>query len=282
MKKVKLNLSADQVQSSSVNQGLFRSLARWVRWRLPRTIRAHRIWSGPLRGKRIVTSWRDYPAAIAGVTEPELLAWFGRNAKSGETWLDVGAHYGYTAISLGHLVGPTGRVFAFEPMAATVGCLARTRYLNGLEQLIVVPMALGVADGIELQKLTTIRGMVDSTIQSGREASQQTSWSEAILVAQMDWLWPRIAGGDPAIHGIKIDVQGMELHVLRGMAGLLKAHHPKLVVELHRGVDRAEVLALLTQLGYSTKAVPIEPVPGEVEAQFIDDRSYAFSPINGA
>ena len=280
MKKVKRNLSADQVRSSNANKGLFRSLARWVRWRLPRTIRTHRIWSGPLRGKRIVTSWRDYPAAIAGITEPELLAWFGRNAKNGETWLDVGAHYGYTAISLGNLVGPTGRVFAFEPMAATVGCLARTRYLNGLEQLIVVPMALGVADGIQLQKLATIRGMIDSTIQSGSEASGQTSWSEAILVAQMDWLWPRIAGGDPTIHGIKIDVQGMELHVLRGMAGLLKAHQPKLVVELHRGVDRAEVLALLTQLGYSTKAVPIEPMPGEVEAQFIDDRSYAFSPIN--
>jgi FkbM family methyltransferase len=235
-----------------------------------------------LRGKRIVTSWWDYPAAIAGVTEPELLAWFGRNAKSGETWLDVGAHYGYTAISLGHLVGRSGRVFAFEPMAATVGCLARTRYLNGLEQLIIVPLALGMADGIQLQRLTTIRGMVDTTIRSSSGAGQPTSWSEAILVAQMDWLWPRIAGGDPAIHGIKIDVQGMELHVLRGMAGLLKSHHPKLVVELHRGVDRAEVLALLTQLGYSTKAVPIEPVPGEVEAQFIDDRSYAFSPSNGA
>jgi hypothetical protein len=54
------------------------------------------------------------------------------------------------------------------------------------------------------------------------------------------------------------------------------------VAELHRGVDRAEVLALLAQLGYSTNAMPIEPVPGEVEAQFIDDRSYAFSPISGA
>jgi FkbM family methyltransferase len=276
-----LRLSTQTKDSAEVRPGFAWRFARWLRWRFPRRITGHRILSGPLRGKRIVTSWRDYPAAIAGITERELLGWFGRNVRIGETWLDVGAHYGYTAISLGNLVGPSGRVFAFEPMAATVGCLARTRYLNGLEQLIVVPLALGVTDEIQLQKLATIRGMVDSTIHSGGGTNQQSQWNEAILVARMDWLWPRIAGGNPCIHGIKIDVQGMELHVLRGMAGILKAHHPKLVVEMHRGVDRTEIITLLAQIGYSTKATPIEPVPGEVEAKFIDDRSYAFSPING-
>jgi FkbM family methyltransferase len=248
---------------------------------LPKHPRTHRIWSGPLKGRRIITSWADYPAAIIGLTERPLLEWFKQNVGVGETWLDVGAHYGYTALALCQQVGPTGRVFAFEPMAATAGCLARTRYLNGLEQLVVVPLALGEADGIQRQKIATIRGMIDSTIQSVSGAGQPTQWSEVILVAQMDWLWPRIAGDDPTIHGIKIDVQGMELPVLRGLAGVFKTHRPKLVVELHRGVDRAEVLALLAEFGYSPNATPIEPVPGEVEAQFIDDRSYAFSPLNG-
>src|SRR5437870_10702962 len=114
-----------------------------IRRLLPRGVRPHRILSGPLRGLRIVTSWHDYPAAILGRTERALLDWFEHNVGAGETWLDVGAHYGYTALALSRLVGPQGRVFAFEPMIATCGHLARTRTLNGLRQLTVVPCGLG-------------------------------------------------------------------------------------------------------------------------------------------
>src|SRR5690242_9117466 len=94
---------------------------------LPRYIRPHRILAGPLRGARIHTSWHDYPGAILGTTEKPLIDWFLRNVSPGETWIDVGAHYGYTAIALCRLVGPGGRVVAFEPVLSSAGCLARTR-----------------------------------------------------------------------------------------------------------------------------------------------------------
>jgi FkbM family methyltransferase len=248
-------------------------LARWLRWRLPRRIAAHRILSGPLRGRRIVTSWRDYPAALAGTTERQLLEWFARNVRPGETWLDVGAHYGYTAIALSERVGATGRVFAFEPMAATAGCVARTRALNNLTCLTVVPMALGRADALQVDRLPTIRGMVDRTLAPARVG---TDWTEPILVAAFDWLWPRLSGSNDRIDGVKIDVQGMELEVLQGMARSLAKYRPKLVIELHRGVDRDTICALLEAAGYSRRARPIEPAPGEVEPRFLDDRSYEF------
>src|SRR2546427_6871891 len=109
-------------------------LKEWLRRVMPRTVRPHRILAGRLRGFRIVTSWHDYPAAILGTTERALLEWFEHNVQPGETWLDVGAHYGYTALALGRLVGPVGRVFAFEPMVSTAGHLGRTRSLNLLSQ----------------------------------------------------------------------------------------------------------------------------------------------------
>src|SRR2546425_11546720 len=105
------------------------SLKRRLRFLLPRRIRPHRILRGRLRGYRIVTSWHDYPGAILGRTERPLLDWFEQNVEVGETWLDIGAHYGYTAIALSRLVGPAGRVFAFEPEIATCGHLALTRSL---------------------------------------------------------------------------------------------------------------------------------------------------------
>ncbi len=240
---------------------------------LPKTIRPQRIMGGSISGAPIVTSWHDYPAAILGRTERPLLHWFAESIQQGETWLDVGAHYGYTAIALSRLVGEAGRVFAFEPMVSTAGCLGQTKRLNKLPQLTVLPLALGKPQTLEIQQLPFVRGMVDSTLEKNE------GLRETILVARLDWLWPQICGRQESIHGIKIDVQGMEIEVLKGMTELLKRLGPKLVVELHKGVDRGELLHLLASLGYSVPATPIEPTAAEVEPLYLDDRSYAFRVI---
>ena len=246
-------------------------LASVLRPWLPKKLRPHRILSGPIRGARIVTSWHDYPAGISGVTESALIAWFGQHVAAGTTWLDVGAHYGYTAIALSRLVGRDGRVFAFEPMRETADCIAQTRGLNDLGQLTVVPYGLGRPDTATSVDLPTVRGMADRTIPLGQHRL------ETIDVARFDWLWPQINGGNPVVHGIKIDVQGMELEVLGGMQGVLAAQKPLLVIELHRGVDRVAILDLLRSAGYSTNGTAIEPTAGELGALLLDDRSYAFA-----
>jgi FkbM family methyltransferase len=242
-----------------------------LRFLLPRSIRSQHILAGPLRGYRIVTSWHDYPAAIIGRTERPLLDWFARNVKPGETWLDIGAHYGYTAIALCRLVGESGRVFAFEPMISTAGYVAQTRLLNRFFQMIVLPLGLAASERLELLRLPVVRGMVDSTIQGGE-------WYETFLVASLDQLWPQICSGQEQIDGVKIDVQGMEVDVLHGMVETLKSYRPKLVLEVHRDVDRSHLLDLVEAAGYSRRGAPIEPVAGEAEPQYVDDHSYAFLP----
>jgi FkbM family methyltransferase len=241
-----------------------------IRRLLPRAVRPHRILAGPLRGFRIVTSWHDYPAAILGRTERPLLAWFERNVRSGETWLDVGAHYGYTAIALSRFVGPRGRVFAFEPIVATAGHLARTRELNGLAQLTVVPSGLGSRETGEVKRLPVTRGMGDSTV-----AVSDTS-SATVVMAKLDDVWGGICGAVRQIDGVKIDVQGMEAETVSGMALLLREFAPKLVIEFHLGVNRRSLLDRLSHLGYSGVGVPIEPMPNETVPRYADDRSYFF------
>jgi FkbM family methyltransferase len=241
-----------------------------IRRLLPRAVRPHRILAGPLRGFRIVTSWHDYPAAILGRTERKLLAWFESNVRAGETWLDVGAHYGYTAIALSRLVGVRGRVFAFEPISATAGHLARTRELNDLAQLAVIPCGLGSRGSKEVKRLPVRRGMADSTI-----PANDTS-SATVVMATLDEVWGGISGSVRQIDGIKIDVQGMEAEAVAGMSTLLREFAPKLVIEFHSGVDRRKLLERLSNLGYSHVGVPIEPVPDETVPQYVDDRSYFF------
>jgi len=245
-----------------------------LRRMLPRTVRPRRILAGPLRGVWLVTSWHDYSGGLTGRTERGLLDWFGDHARAGETWLDVGAHYGYTGFALARLVGPRGRVFTFEPVAATAGYMDRGRELNGLTQITIVPLGLGAPETLEIRRLPLTRGMADSTLPTDGRTRFVT-----IPIARFDWVWPLLHNGDAAVHGIKIDVQGMELEVLAGMQETLRRWHPRLVIELHTGVNREAVLTLLGNLGYSTSARPVEPTVDERTPRLLDDRSYAFTAI---
>lgn len=220
-----------------------------------------------------MTSWHDYPTGIIGWTEARLLSWLQEHAKPGTTWLDVGAHYGYTALALSRLVGKQGRVFSFEPMLATAGHLTESRMLNGLDQLTVIAQALGCPETLEWVTLPTVRGMADRT----RTASSG-EWRERIQVARFDWLWPHINSGDPRIDGVKIDVQGMEVEVLRGMSAALAQQRPLLVVEVHEGVDQGELVSVVTSCGYDAVPVPIEGAGAAGVTEMMPNTSYAFFP----
>jgi FkbM family methyltransferase len=236
-----------------------------VRCILPTRLKAHRIHGGPLAGHRIYTSWHDYPGAIRGNTESSLLAWFARNVKSNETWLDVGAHYGYTAIALSRLVGAGGRVIAFEPVLSTAGCIARTRELNGLNQLQIIPLGLSSAPAMAPCRFPISRGMAERGGAAG-------NWHELIFLKSFDGLWESLCEANPTVHGLKIDVQGMEGEVLTGMTGMLRRWHPKLVVEFHAGVDRAPILDLLEGCGYHRWPEAVETGSGWME----DNKNYVF------
>ena len=93
----------------------------------------------------------------------------------------------------------------------------------------------------------------------------------AIIAVGLDAIWDGIADGDPVVHGIKIDVQGMELEALRGMRRILSRHRPKIVLEVHRDVPRDEILTLLESCGYLPDTEPIDDTLGA----FADPRSNA-------
>lgn len=257
--------------STSHDSVLGPMLKNAVRPLLPRRARPHRILSGPLRGRQIVTSWHDYPAAILGRTELALINWLQANVKSGETWLDIGAHYGYTAIAMSELVGPDGRVFAFEPILTTAGNLCLTRDLNHLSQLTVVPFGLDDSTSMRTLSVPTTRGMAS-------HQEPDTASNDTIYLTAFESIWDTLAAGRPEIHGVKIDVQGMEIAALRGMRHWLRHSRPKLVIEVHGGVDRSALLSTVADSGYKPNGVMVDPLPGELIPGYHDDHSYAFSP----
>lgn len=242
---------------------------------LPKQLKPHRILRGPLRGRTIVTSWAHNFSAMAGRIEPGVIGWFKRNAKPGETWLDIGANYGYTTMVLADLVGRNGNVYGFEPKLETAGCLAATVAANRYSQITVVPMALSTVETIACKRFTT-----EGSMAVGAEFGSIEGPVETLTVARLDWLWPRIAG-ERAIDGIKIDVQGMELDVLRGMTRLLRMHTPKLLVEIHAGVNRRELLDLLESCGYEPRGAAVYE-ENSAEPLYRDNFSYSFTKRVGA
>ena len=124
---------------------------------------------------------------------------------------------------------------------------------------------------MRIESLNSVRGMIDSTLQG------TNGFKETLLVSRFDWVWPQISGSDAHIDGIKIDVQGMEISVLEGMASILKQSRPKLFLEIHHGVSRPRLLEILTSMGYSPRGEAVEPLPGETEPMYADDRTYFFT-----
>lgn len=239
---------------------------------LPRGVKRHRILAGPLRGRTMVTSKRHNLASLAGRTDPNVIAWFERMAQPGETWLDIGANYGCTAMYLADRVGVNGRVFAFEPKLDTCGCLSETVNVNGLSQVSAVPVALGVCQTIQMKRFHTSGSMAVGAAESAEGPT------ETLMVSRLDWLWPRIADGAHEIHGVKLDVQGMELDVLQGMTGLLKTHTPKLIVQIHAGVDRSALLGLLEECGYEPQGHPVFSGANVNATENRDNTGYAIAP----
>lgn len=241
---------------------------------LPARVRSHRILAGPLRGYRIRTAWRDYPRAILGRAEADLLAWFDAHVHAGETWLDVGAYYGYTSLALALRVGSSGRVFSFEPVLSVAGHLAATRADSGLAHWTVVPLALDSVAELTLQKTATYRGMAQMIQGPGK--------SEPVYALAFDRFWPRVHGGEPRVHGVKMDVQGLESRVLRGMAEMLRRERPRLVVEYHVYAPLDDLLAALTEAGYRTEGEPVDrtgtPVDGSAPDRWVHECNYEFRP----
>jgi len=168
--------------------------------------------------------------------------------RPGDVVVDVGAHIGYYTLLLAALVGPKGRVFAFEPGPDNFALLCRNVELNGYANVELFNAA--VADRRGRSRLyLSIDNAGDHRLHESPESRQSV---EVEVVALDDVLRDR-----GSIDFVKIDVQGSEGGVLEGMAGLIaRSPRIKMIVEFWpAGLARcgdiaARVLERLRRFGF--------------------------------
>src|SRR6202008_2152616 len=135
----------------------------------------------------------------------------------GDVFVDVGANIGYFTAVAAASVGRAGEVHAFEPVPRYFERLDALRRSNPEHRLHVYAEALGDAEGSAEIRVTRERNIGWKTLLPGLMRAEETGHTHTVRVRCLDHYLAERGVGRVAL--IKIDVEGYELPVLRGLTG---------------------------------------------------------------
>ena len=190
-----------------------------------------------------------------GIIEPPVSRLLVERLAPGMVVFDVGAQYGYHSLVAAELVGASGTVVAFEPGRDALRLLSRNA--EHAPNLAVENVAVGDRSGtIELQDFGARSSSLNTIRSTARipanERRQLRGVRYPVGVTTID---DYVAGTGLTPDVVKIDVEGAELAVVRGMAGTLRRAAPIVTLETgdYAGMDSprtAESIDHLDRLGY--------------------------------
>lgn len=158
--------------------------------------------------------------------------------KKGNKVIDVGAGFGTHAIPIAKQIGSTGIVFAFEPSKKTSVHLRKSKFLNEVDHIQILEMAISDEEGT-----STFGGGIVPELEKLGNGSVQ------VKISTIDNQWKYF--GKPIIDLLKIDVNGDEFLVLNGAKRLLIEQSPTVVIaNNHDSVAIKKIRNLLAELGY--------------------------------
>lgn len=192
--------------------------------------------------------------------EPQIAAVFREYIPRGGVVADVGANIGFHTALAASLTGLTGSVTALEPDPQSLVHLMRTVRANGMEQVVVRAFAVADREGAIDLHLDVKTPRTTSLLADAWSPDAQTRYKVSVGVTTLDKLYASAARLD----FVKIDVEGAELAVLRGGAGVIQRLNPVLLVEV-LPPNLAAALALLEAWGYIARDVATGAAVTEAE-----------------
>jgi FkbM family methyltransferase len=221
-------------------------------------------------GERIVLhSFRHKGYWFHGLErEKDSMAVCARLIRDGDIVFDVGGHIGYVALYFSHLAGALGTVFTFEPSPLNLPYARENVRRAARKNIVLIEQAVGAEDGLASfwsEDLTGQNGSIipghcaaDTTARSHGVRAQTTEL--ALKVTTLD-IFVESAGVTPNF--VKIDVEGAESLVLRGMARLMASTRPRIMIEVtNQSKAVFESLLAADYLLFDDKARRIRGVAG--------------------
>src|SRR5436190_6362867 len=192
--------------------------------------------------------------AMNGYWESWITLAIARAVQPGWRCLDVGANHGYYTLVMADGCGPAGKVAAVEPNPDPRRRLILTVDVNGFSSHVdVIEQAASDADGERVQLFIGENRGLNATLRGGADDSR----AEVVETVSVDALtrdWPRV-------DLVKIDVEGAEEAVWRGMSSTLESN-PELTIILEvntgRYADPAAFFETIERAGFELRYIDFD------------------------
>ena len=180
------------------------------------TVVVSRLGRGPIRvrGQWMLLDRGDVlELASHGVYEPAETRFIEGRLRPGSVVVDVGANIGYHTLVLARVVGPSGRVFAFEPDPENFELLRKNVEMNGYRNTYLFRAAVSDRGGSTALFLSS-----NTADHRTYQPPNQPRESVAVEACRLDDRLADLA----ALDFVKLDIQGFEWRALEGMRSLLE------------------------------------------------------------
>ena len=169
--------------------------------------------------------------------------------KQGDTVIDVGANVGRYCLKLSEIVGEQGNVIAFEPMIKSFENL--TYFVNRLQVQNITLLNLAASDETTYLNLITENKITFNNYIFDTDTRIKTSKFNTISDIKYNKIRKLAIKIDDLnipkkVSLVKIDVEGNEFSVIKGMEKLILRDHPILIIER----NEVEIDDYIINLGY--------------------------------
>jgi FkbM family methyltransferase len=211
---------------------------------------------GLLRGMKRRGGLGFLPERLIGHQGTEETRFLAALDLSGAVVYDIGGFEGLLTL---FFATRAATVIVYEPNPTSRARLVENVRLNGLTNVTVRPLGVGARESESTLIYDPLMpGAASADAEAGGQIrnTSEAARSERIRIVSLDGDRRENRLPDPTF--VKIDVEGMELDVLRGMAETIRRVKPALYIEMHGATQEhkrrnaRDVVTFLTQANYSS------------------------------
>jgi FkbM family methyltransferase len=195
--------------------------------------------------------------------EPFVLDWLEDNVSQNGVFFDVGANVGEYSLYASSLMNSTLQIYSFEPREISRNHMLATLKLNKIQNVNLLPFALSDIDGRSFLRQSSIKNPFygKSRIQNKNNSikirkdmknnmfKKIRKIDELVQLRSVDSLIESRMVSPPNL--IKIDVEGHELQVIKGMADLLSSKYPTTILLEVEKRNFDELQYIMSEFGYT-------------------------------
>ncbi len=204
------------------------------------------------------------PELALGTYEVPIQNIFAQYLKTGAVFYDIGANVGFFSIVAAKLVGDSGKVIAFEPGKDNAQAIRHNAALNNFKQIEVIEKAISNTSGSGQLLLAKYSG---GHALATADAPPDLAGEITVDVVSIDDLIAQKLIVPPNF--VKVDVEGAELDVLKGMKETIKTYQPTIIYEVDDG-DRTTYERKYQELANFMHSLDYKVTPTENSYDSID------------